>query len=106
LRPYNDGRLEALDALTGKVVWEARVAYPQDNYTVSIAPRIARDKLIVGVSGGDRPTRGFSDAYDALTGRRAWRKAAATWDKAWWKNGGGGAVWDGIAYDPDAGLIY
>ena len=86
-----------------------------------MAPRIAKGKVIIGVSGGDRPTRGFFDAYDAMTGRRAWRfytvpgdpskpfenaamkKAAETWDKEWWKNGGGGAVWDGMAYDPDAG---
>ena len=89
-----------------------------------MAPRIAKGKVIVGVSGGDRPTRGFFAAYDAMTGRQAWRfytvpgdpakgfenssmrKAAATWDSDWWKQGGGGAVWDGIAYDPEAGLVY
>ena len=91
-----------------------------------MAPRIAKGKVIIGASGGDRPTRGFFDAYDAMTGRRAWRfytvpgdpakgfenaamkKAAATWDveQEWWKNGGGGAVWDGMAYDADAELVY
>jgi quinohemoprotein ethanol dehydrogenase len=124
IAPVIDGRLLALDAETGKVVWEARVAYPQDYYTVTMAPRIAKGRVIIGASGGDRPTRGFFDAYDALTGRRAWRfytvpgdpskgfeneamkKAAATWDKEWWKRGGGGAVWDGMAYDPDAELVY
>ncbi len=122
--PIIDGRLEALDAETGKVVWESRVAFPQDHFTLTMAPRIAKGKVIIGASGGDRPTRGFFDAYDAMTGRRAWRfytvpgdpakgfenaamrKAAATWDGEWWKNGGGGAVWDGFAYDPDAGLVY
>ena len=122
--PIIDGRLQALDAETGKVIWESRVAFPQDHYTITMAPRIAKGKVIIGVSGGDRPTRGFFDAYDAATGRRAWRfytvpgdpskpfenaamkKAAETWDKEWWKNGGGGAVWDGLAYDADAGLVY
>ena len=122
--PVNDGRLEAIDAQTGKPVWEARVAYPQDELSLTMAPRIAKGKVIVGVAGGDRPTRGFFDAYDALTGRRLWRfytipgdpskpfensslkKAAATWSGEWWKLGGGGAVWDGVAYDPEAGLLY
>ena len=106
--PVIDGRLQALDAETGKVVWEARVAYPQDHYTITMAPRIAKGKVIIGVSGGDRTTRGFFDAYDATTGHRAWRfytvpgdpskpfenaamrKAAATWDGE--KNGGSTAA--------------
>ena len=122
--PIIDGRLQALDAETGKVIWESRVAFPQDQYTLTMAPRVAKGKVIIGASGGDRPTRGFFDAYDAVTGRRAWRfytvpgdpskgfenaamkTAAETWDKEWWKNGGGGAVWDGFAYDADAGLVY
>jgi PQQ-dependent dehydrogenase (methanol/ethanol family) len=124
IAPIIDGRLQALDAETGKVEWEARVAFPQDHYTITMAPRIAKGKVVIGVSGGDRPTRGFFDAYDALTGRRAWRfytvpgdpsrgfenaamkRAAGTWDNEWWKRGGGGAVWDGMAYDPEAGLVY
>src|SRR5580700_2330541 len=122
--PVNDGRLEALDAETGKPVWEARVSWTQDEQTLTIAPRIAKGKVIVGAAGGDRPTRGFFAAYDAETGRQAWkfytvpgdpakgfesaamRKAAATWDGDWWKLGGGGAVWDGISYDPDSELLY
>ena len=124
IAPVIDGRLLALNAETGKPVWEARVAYSQDEYTITMAPRIAGGKVIVGVSGGDHPKRGFFDAYDALTGRRAWRfytipadpakpfensamrKAAETWDPEAWKLGGGGAVWDGIAYDPDTDLVY
>ena len=124
LAPVIDGRLHALDAATGRPVWEARVAYPQDHYTITMAPRVAKGKVIIGVSGGDRPTRGFFDAYDAMTGRRAWRfytvpgdpakpfenaalrTAATTWDGDWWTRGGGGAVWDGMAYDPEAGLVY
>ena len=124
LAPVIDGRLLALNAETGKTVWEARVAFPQDGYTITIAPRVAKGKVIVGVSGGDRPTRGFFDAYDAMTGKRVWRfytvpgdpakpfessamrKASPTWDTNAWKQGGGGAVWDGIAYDPEADLLY
>jgi len=124
IAPIIDGRLQALDAETGKVVWEARVAYPQDNYTITMAPRVVRGKVIIGVSGAEYPVRGFFAAYDAATGHFAWRfytipgdpskpfesdamrKAAATWEGDWWKLGGGGTVWDGMAYDQDADLIY
>jgi len=124
IAPAIDGRLIALDADTGKVRWESRVAYPQDHYTLTMAPRIAKGNVIIGVSGGDRPTRGFFAAYNASTGHLAWRfytvpgdpskpfenaamkKAATTWDGEWWKLGGGGAVWDGLAYDPEADLLY
>ena len=120
----NDGRLQALDAETGKPVWEARVSYTQNEQSLTIAPRIAKGKVIVGPAGGDRPTRGFFAAYDAETGHEVWkfytvpgdpakgfenaamRKAAATWDGEWWKLGGGGAVWDGISYDPESELLY
>lgn len=122
--PIIDGRLEALNALTGKPIWESRVAYSQDWYSLTIAPRIANGKVIVGVSGGDHPIRGFFDAYDAATGRRVWRfytvpgnpadpyendamrTAGKTWGRDFYKMGGGGSVWDGMAYDPDADLIY
>jgi quinohemoprotein ethanol dehydrogenase len=120
----NDGRLEALDAITGKPLWESRVAYPQDLYTLTMAPRIAGGKVIIGASGGDKPTRGFFAAFHAATGHQAWKfytvpgnpesppendamKAALkTWGGDFWTKGGGGAVWDGFAYDPDANLIY
>ena len=122
--PVIDGRLEALDALTGKVIWEARVAYSQDWYAITMAPRVANGKVLIGVAGGDHPIRGFFDAYDAATGHRAWRfytipgnpadppeneamrKAAKTWGGDFYKRGGGGSVWDGMAYDPEADLIY
>jgi len=124
IAPVIDGRLEALDAETGKPLWEARVAFPQDNYTITMAPRIAKGKVIIGVSGSEYPVRGFFSAYDANTGQRAWqfytipgdpskpfenpalKKAAETWSGDWWKMGGGGTVWDGVAYDPEADLIY
>src|SRR5579863_10008330 len=124
IAPINDGRLVALDAETGKPVWESRVAYPQENYSLTMAPRIAKGKVIVGVAGAEYPVRGFFSAYDANTGQFAWkfytvpgdpskpfeneamRKAAATWDPGGWQYGGGGTVWDGMAYDPDADLFY
>ncbi|HEY3827008.1 MAG TPA: PQQ-binding-like beta-propeller repeat protein [Bryobacteraceae bacterium] len=124
IAPVNDGRLVALDAETGKWVWESRVGLSQENYTVTMAPRIAKGKVIVGVSGAEFPVRGFFSAFDANTGQLAWKfytvpgdpskgfendamkKAAATWPDGWWKMGGGGTVWDAIAYDPDANLVY
>jgi PQQ-dependent dehydrogenase (methanol/ethanol family) len=124
IAPINDGRLEALDAETGKFAWEARVAFPQENYTLTMAPRIAKGKVIVGVAGAEYPVRGFFAAYDANTGAFAWRfytvpgdpskgfendamkKAAATWAGEWWKMGGGATVWDAMSYDPDANLLY
>jgi quinohemoprotein ethanol dehydrogenase len=120
IAPAIDGRLIALDEETGKPVWEARVAYPQDNYTITMAPRIAKGKAIVGVSGGEYPVRGFIAAFDAKTGAQAWKfytvpgpgdkdpgliKAAATWPKNI-IGGGGGSVWDAISYDPDLELVY
>ena len=122
--PIIDGRLEALNALTGKVIWESRVAFTQDWYAITMAPRVANDKVMIGVAGGDHPIRGFFDAYDVNTGHRAWRfytvpgnpadpyeneamrVAAKTWGGDFYKMGGGGSVWDGMAYDPDADLIY
>jgi len=124
MAPALDGRMFALNALTGKPIWETRVAYPQDGYYMTMAPRIAGGKVIIGASGGDRPTRGFFAAFDAMTGQRAWkfytvpgdpsqpyeneamRVAAKTWGGDFYTKGGGGAVWDGFAYDPDANLVY
>lgn len=124
IAPIIDGRLVALDAQTGKPVWESRVSYSQEGYTITMAPRIAKGKVIIGVSGAELPVRGFFAAYDAATGKFAWRfytvpgdpskpfenpalkKAAETWSGDYWKLGGGGSVWDGMAYDPDADLLY
>jgi quinohemoprotein ethanol dehydrogenase len=125
IAPAIDGRLFALDAVTGKPVWETRVEYPQHGYYMTMAPRVAGGKVIIGVSGGDSgETRGFFDAYDAASGRRSWRfytvpgdpsqpyenesmrAAAKTWGGDFYTKGGGGAVWDGFAYDPDANLVY
>src|SRR6516165_9138762 len=125
IAPCLDGRLIAFNAVTGKPVWEARVAYTQDGHYLTMAPRIAGSRVIVGVSGGDSgENRGYFDAYDATNGKRAWRfytvpgdpklpyeneamrVAAKTWGGDFYKKGGGGAVWDGFAYDPETNLVY
>ncbi len=122
--PVIDGRLVALDIETGKPVWESRVAYPQDSYTLTMAPRVIRGRVVIGVSGAEYPVRGFIAAYDANTGREAWKfytvpgdfskpaenevmkRAMATWDTKATQRGGGGTVWDSISYDPEADLVY
>lgn len=126
LAPVIDGRMVALDAKTGAVRWSARVL-PEDStgYSITMAPRVAKDKVVVGVAGGEfTPHRGFFAAFDVNSGREAWRfytvpgdpskpfenpaleAAAKTWAGEWWKLGGGGSLWDGLSYDPDANLIY
>ena len=124
IAPIIDGRLVALNAQTGKPVWESRVAYTRDNYSITMAPRIAKGKVIIGVAGGEFPARGYFEAHDVKTGQFIWRfytvpgdpskpfenedvrKAAATWDPEGLKMGGGGSVWDGMSYDADADLFY
>jgi len=124
IAPVIDGRLVALNVDTGKPAWEARVAYSQDSYTVTMAPRIAKGKVIIGVAGAEYPVRGYFEAHDAKTGQFLWRtytvpgdpskppenedmrRAAATWSTEGMKMGGGGTVWDGMSYDPDTNLLY
>jgi PQQ-dependent dehydrogenase (methanol/ethanol family) len=125
IAPVVDGRLRALDIATGKVAWETRVSPPNMAYTITMAPRVIKGgKVIVGVSGGEYGVRGYFDAYDAETGTLAWRfytvpgdpskpfeqpvlaDWAKTWEGEWWKLGGGGPVWGGIAYDPDDDILY
>ena len=124
--PVVDGRLEALDAATGKLLWSV-LAIPKDSisYSITMAPRVARGKIFIGNAGGEFPPyRGFLSAFDVKNGKELWRfyttpgdpskpfenpameKAAKTWTGEWWTLGGGGSIWDGMAYDPDANLIY
>jgi len=124
IAPSIDGRLFALDAHTGKPIWETRLVDSKELLTLTMAPRVAGGKVIIGAAGGDRPTRGSFFAVDAQTGKLAWRfytvpgdpsqpfeneamrVAAKTWGPDFHKVGGGGAVWDGFAYDPEANLVY
>jgi quinohemoprotein ethanol dehydrogenase len=89
-----------------------------------MAPRIAKGKVIIGNAGAEYPVRGYISAYDAETSKLAWRfytvpgdpkkgfenkameDAAKTWSGEWWKFGGGGTVWDGMAFDPESNLFY
>jgi PQQ-dependent dehydrogenase (methanol/ethanol family) len=119
-----DGRLIALDAATGAVVWETLTADPNRSYTITGAPRVVAGKVLIGNGGAELGVRGYVSAYDAATGQLAWRfytvpgdpskpfesaalaKAAKTWHGKWWEVGGGGTVWDSMAYDPELGLVY
>lgn len=119
-----DGRLVALDARTGKEVWSEQTTDPALPYTITGAPRIARGKVIIGNGGAEYRVRGYVSGYDIDTGKMAWRwfvvpndpskpfeqpelkMAAKTWNGEWWKLGGGGTVWDSMAYDPGLNSLY
>ena len=119
-----DGRLIALDAATGKRVWEVRTIDPHSRHTITGAPRVAAGKVIIGNGGGEFGVRGYVSAYDTDTGHLIWRfytvpgdpskpletpalaKAAKTWSGKWWTLGGGGTVWNAMAYDPELDLLY
>ena len=119
-----DGRLIALDAATGKPVWETLTIDRKWRYTITGAPRAAAGKIFIGNGGAEMGVRGYVSAYDGETGQLIWRfytvpgdpskpfenpilkKAASTWTGAWWKTGGGGTVWDAIVYDPGLDLLY
>ncbi|MGO9123571.1 MAG: PQQ-dependent dehydrogenase, methanol/ethanol family [Terriglobales bacterium] len=119
-----DGRLIALDAVTGKPAWETLTVEPTFRYTITGAPRVVKGKVIIGNGGGEFGVRGYVSAYDAGTGKLVWRfytvpgdpskpfespilaQAAKTWSGDWWKSGGGGTVWDSIVYDPELDLLY
>ena len=68
-----DAALLALDVSTGKPLWEIQVADSMVGYTITSPPLVVKDKVIVGVSGGEFGARGFLDAYQPATGRRLWR---------------------------------
>ncbi|MGD1209725.1 MAG: PQQ-dependent dehydrogenase, methanol/ethanol family [Candidatus Acidiferrales bacterium] len=119
-----DARLVALDAETGKVVWDVRTAGANEDYSITGAPLVVKGKVIIGNGGGEYAVRGYISAYDAETGKQLWRTytvpgdpskpfeskameaAAKTWTGDWWKLGGGGNPWDRISYDPDLDLVY
>ena len=119
-----DGRLIALDARTGKPVWSALTVDQRWPYTITGAPRVYNGRVLIGNAGGEFGVRGYISAYDAETGKLDWRfytvpgnpalgfeqpilaQAAKTWHGKWWKVGGGGTVWDSIAYDPKLNLVY
>ncbi len=120
-----DGRLIALDAATGRVNWQVATVDPKQPYTITGAPRVVEGKVLIGNGGAEFGVRGFIAAYDASTGEQLWKfhtvpgnpadgfendameMAAHTWSGEWWElGGGGGTVWDSMAYDPELDLLY
>jgi quinohemoprotein ethanol dehydrogenase len=122
-----DGRLFALDAATGQKLWERDTIIDRSRaYTITGAPRVFGGKVIIGNGGAEYGVRGYLTAYDAATGDQKWRwfsvpgdpskppedesmaRAMRTWDPAgrWWESGGGGTMWDTMAYDPELNLMY
>lgn len=109
-----DAHLVALDAQTGRVRWDVVIGRVEDNLAATSPPLVVGDKVVVGIAGGDFPSRCFVDAYDAKTGKRLWRfyttpakdePAAATWKNETHEMGGGG-TWMNGSYDPELNLIY
>jgi quinohemoprotein ethanol dehydrogenase len=119
-----DGRLVALNAATGQPVWDVMTVDPKGRYTITGAPRVVKGLVLIGNGGAEMGVRGYVTAYDADSGKQVWRfytvpgdpsqpfespaleKAAKTWAGEWWKLGGGGTVWDSMAYDPALDLLY
>ena len=109
-----DAALVALDARTGLPLWEVAVADTMLGYSITSAPLIVKDKVIVGVTGGEFGARGFLDAYDAMSGTRLWRWYAVpapgefgndTWAGDSWKRGGS-PMWLTGSFDPALNLLY
>ncbi len=119
-----DGRLFALEAKTGRLLWTAQTIDPKSLEYVTGAPRTFSGKVIIGNSGGDVGARGYVTAYDGATGKQVWRfytvpgtpeqnkgdpameRAAQTWSGEYWNTGTGGTVWNGITFDPELNRLY
>jgi len=120
-----DANLIAIDAKSGRQIWKTEVATTTAGYSITHAPLVVKDKVIIGVGGGEYGIRGFIAAYDAATGKEAWRfytipgpgeKGHQTWeacppksesfcDPDAWKHGGG-SIWMTGSYDPKLNLTY
>lgn len=122
-----DGRLIAIDAVTGSLIWETDTINDKERpYTITGAPRVYKGNVIIGNSGAEYGVRGYITSYDAKTGKQIWRwytvpgdpskpyendamkQAAKTWDPAgkYWESGGGGTVWNSMVFDPELNLMY
>lgn len=119
-----DGRLIALNATDGRLLWSVQTFDPRSARFISGAPRVFGGKVVIGHGGDTGAIRGYVTAYDANTGKQAWRfytvpgnpakgfenkamkMAAKTWAGEWWKFGGGGTVWNAMAYDPGSNTLY
>ena len=121
-----DGRLIALNAESGDVIWEKDTIIDRDRfYTITGAPRVAKGKVFIGNGGAEFGVRGYVTAYNAKSGEEEWRfftvpgdpslgfedpameMAAKTWKGGnYWEFGGGGTVWNSIVYDPEFDNVY
>lgn len=119
-----DGRLIAVSAASGELLWQQQTTDTSKPYSITGAPRIANGKVIIGNGGAEYGVRGYVSAYDGMSGEQLWRfytvpgnpadgfeneqmaMAAKTWTGEWWQYGGGGTVWDSIAFDPELNLLY
>ncbi len=127
-----DGRLVSLDAATGKELWSQQTLDKAGNGTITGVPRVIKDKVVIGFGGAEFGVRGYVTAYDAATGKQAWRfftvpnpdgkadgaasddilaTASKSWSAVkklgdWHESGGGGTVWDAIVYDAELDQLY
>ena len=120
-----DGRLFAIDARSGKEIWRVNTVAPDQALYITGAPKIFKGKVLIGNGGTENgPSRGYVTAYDAETGKQAWRfyivpgnpadgfeneamrMAAKTWTGQWWLHGGGGNAWHGFTYDAELDQLY
>ena len=119
-----DGRLVAINAADGSLAWETMTTDPALPYTITGAPRVIKGLVMIGNGGAEYGVRGYVTAYDAASGEQVWRfhtvpgnpadgyesdvmtAAANTWTGEWWRLGGGGTVWDAMAYDAELDLLY
>jgi alcohol dehydrogenase (cytochrome c) len=109
-----DAHLIALDVKTGRPLWNIAVANPSLGYSMTMAPLVVKDKVLIGSGGGEFGIRGFIAAYDAATGKEAWRfntipgpgePGHETWKNDAWKTGGG-SIWLTPSFDPSTNLTY
>jgi alcohol dehydrogenase (cytochrome c) len=109
-----DAHLLAFDMKTGAIVWDTVIDDHRRGYTATAAPLVVKDKIIVGIAGAEYGIRGFIDAFDASTGKRAWRfwtvpapgeKGSETWEGDSWERGGG-STWVTGTYDAELNLVY
>ncbi|WP_278076654.1 PQQ-binding-like beta-propeller repeat protein [Mesorhizobium sp. WSM4884] len=109
-----DGVLVAIDANTGKEAWETQVAAPSEGFSMTGAPLVVNNAVVVGVAGGEFGVRGFLAAYDPASGKRLWKfntipgpgePGHETWKNDAWRTGGG-PTWVTGSYDSSLDLLY
>ena len=111
-----DAHLLALDMKTGDVIWDVELADYKKRYSATVAPLVVKDKVIIGPAGAEYGIRGFIDAFDVNTGKKAWRfytvagpgePGGQTWPKgtdAYLR--GGGSIWVTGTHDPEQNLVF